>query len=108
MVHGSAPEVRPLAKASLFASVQLADSREGREESASAGRCRSLSGGFLSMRNLLDESSVAQSLDGTRLDGSLLFPVSADLGMDLTWRKCRHWTSWLPDRDFRNSSVAGR
>jgi hypothetical protein len=27
-----------------------------------------------SMRNLLDESSIAQSLDGGRLMGSLLFP----------------------------------
>jgi hypothetical protein len=27
------------------------------------------------MRNLLDESSVAQSLDGDRLMGSLHFPV---------------------------------
>jgi hypothetical protein len=27
------------------------------------------------MRNLLDESSIAQSLDGDRLMGSLLFPV---------------------------------
>jgi hypothetical protein len=29
------------------------------------------------MRNLLDESSVAQSLDGSRLMGSLRFPLTA-------------------------------
>jgi hypothetical protein len=30
------------------------------------------------MRNLLDTSSVAQSLDGTRLMGSLHFPAKAN------------------------------
>jgi hypothetical protein len=31
---------------------------------------------FPSMRNLLGKASVAQSLDGTRLTGSLRFPVT--------------------------------
>jgi hypothetical protein len=30
------------------------------------------------MRNLLDTSSVAQSLDGARLTGSLLVPTNPD------------------------------
>jgi len=55
------------------------------------------------MRNLLEESSAAQSLDGPRLDGSLLFPVSAHLGMDLAWRKCRHRTC----RRRRPSNLSG-
>src|SRR5262245_66239622 len=59
MVHGSAREVRPLAKPSLLPSAEPAESREGRERSAGAGRYRSLRRRFPSMRNLLEESSSA-------------------------------------------------
>src|SRR5882724_4134358 len=45
--------------------------------------------GVPSMRNLLDKSSVAQSLDGSRLTGSLRTPTTGKLVPDTTDRKRR-------------------
>lgn len=39
------------------------------------------------MRNCLEASSIAQSLDGDRLTGSLLFPGAHYLG---DWAACRN------------------
>src|SRR5262245_10951329 len=79
MVHGSAREVRPLAKPSLFASAEPAESREGREGSAGAGRYRSLRGGFPSMRNLLEESSSAPKNQFTASGGLPRFAAGSRL-----------------------------
>src|SRR6266487_1482556 len=72
--------------------------------SGSVGAHSEIGGFRASMRNLLDKSSIAQSLDGTRLMGSLLFPGAVKLVRLAYSRKAhiRDRETSMPARSQRN------
>src|SRR5215210_5623891 len=74
------------------------DNRRGWEPSCAQRISGEIEGLWWSMRNLLDESSDAQSLDGHRLTGSLHFPeeILIRVGRKRKWNDRRLPPRFVP------------